>query len=206
MTSGERVVEPAIVAPAMSSWEELARASRGCVACPQLAETRIHVVPGVRTDKADVLVVGEAPGAQEDATGLPFQGKAGQLLDTLLGEAGFSHAEVAFANTLKCRPPRNRTPHRDEMTRCRPWLARQIDLLDPALIVAVGSTAASWFFGAGVRISELRKQPQTWESRTVVVTYHPSAAIRFGPKGAPMAALRADLAGAASVRQARGPA
>lgn len=188
---------PATAAAAAASWGRLAELARGCIACPELAASRIQVVPGERAPDADVLFVGEAPGAQEDASGVPFVGKAGQLLDALLLEAGLARSQVAVANVLKCRPPRNRTPRRGEVANCRPWLARQIELLDPVLVVALGTTAASWFFGTGARIAELRQRPQQHEGRTVLVSYHPSAAIRYGPAGAPLAALRADLAGAA---------
>jgi uracil-DNA glycosylase family 4 len=195
------LVLPAEIAPTMSSWEVLAQAARRCVACPELAATRTLVVPGVRTEQSDVLVVGEAPGAQEDATGVPFVGKAGQLLATLLAEAGLAESRVAITNTLKCRPPSNRTPRREEIGRCRPWLAQQIALLDPLLIVALGGTAAGWFFGTGARIADLRREPQSYDGRTVIVSYHPSAAIRFGPRGAPLAALRQDLAAAAELAE-----
>ena len=91
------------------------------------------------------------------------------------------------------------------MTRCRPWLEQQIAVLDPRLIVALGGTAAGWFFGPSARIAELRKEPREYAGRAVVVTYHPSAAIRFGPNGAPLAALRADLAVAASLLEGSRP-
>jgi uracil-DNA glycosylase len=144
-----------------------------------------------------VLLVGEAPGAQEDETGIPFVGRSGQLLDQLLGDAGLDRTRVAVVNVIKCRPPGNRTPRRGEVARCRPWLQRQIELVDPTVVVALGSTAAAWFFGPGARIAALRErgrdEPLWYAGRRLVVTYHPSAAIRFGPNGEPVAALRADL-------------
>jgi uracil-DNA glycosylase family 4 len=187
-------VAPLAVAPAVASWEELATRVSGCVACPELAAARTHVVPGVRPHGADVLLVGEAPGAQEDEAGVPFVGKSGQLLDVLLSEAGLPRERVAVANVLKCRPPRNRAPRRGEVARCRPWLTRQIELVDPVLIVALGGCAAAWFFGGSARIGVLREQEQSYAGRPLLVTYHPSAAIRFGPNGAPRAALAEDLA------------
>lgn len=187
---------------------DLALAARRCVACSDLVWSRTQVVPGVVPDGADVLFVGEAPGAQEDQLGAPFVGKSGQLLDALLAEAGLDRNRVAVSNVVKCRPPANRKPRRAEVARCRPWLSRQIALQDPLLIVALGGTAAEWFFGPSARIAALREQPQRYDGRRVVVTYHPSAAIRFGPAGAPLAALRADLIEAAEVvarlRTARG--
>lgn len=191
------VLDPLTVAPRAASWPALAGSVRTCVACPELVEGRTQVVPGLAPPAADLLFVGEAPGAQEDAVGVPFVGRAGQLLDTLLAEVGLSRDRVAVANVLKCRPPANRKPRRGEVARCRPWLERQISLLDPALIVALGGTAAEWFVGPSARIAALRGQVLGYDGRRVLVTYHPSAAIRFGPAGAPLAALREDLAEAA---------
>lgn len=184
-----------------TSWEALSDAVRGCTACTELAESRTQVVPGVRPPGADVLLVGEAPGAQEDLEGIPFVGRSGQLLDALLAGAGLPRERVAVANVLKCRPPKNRTPRRGEVERCRPWLTRQIELVDPTVVVALGGSATEWFVGRGARISALRGTPQTYAGRPLVVTYHPSAAIRFGPNGAPLAALREDLARAAVLAQ-----
>jgi uracil-DNA glycosylase family 4 len=178
-----------------AAWHDLAARIRCCVACSELAETRINVVVGVRpAGGAKLLLVGEAPGATEDETGLPFVGKAGQLLDLLLGEAGLSRAEVAVLNVLKCRPPSNRKPARIEVARCRGWLDEQIGLIEPALICAMGGTAVEWFFGYGSKIGVLRGVTHEVDGRRVVATYHPSAAIRFGPKGMPRAALKEDLA------------
>ena len=180
-----------------SSWDELVAVVQGCVACDELAASRTRVVAGQRPPGAEVLLVGEAPGAQEDETGVPFVGRSGQLLDQLLGEAGLRREQVAVANVLKCRPPANRTPRRAEVARCRPWLTRQVELVDPRVVVALGSTAAAWFFGPSARIGALRQrslaEPLTYDGRALLVTYHPSAAIRFGPNGEPLAALRADL-------------
>lgn len=193
---------PSEAAAASGSWDELAGRVRGCVACPELAARRTQVVPGVRPAGADVLLVGEAPGAVEDDTGVPFVGRAGRLLDSLLAEAGLPRDRVAVTNVLKCRPPANRKPRRVEVQRCRPWLARQIELVDPVVVVALGGTAAEWFVGSGARIVALREERRTYDGRPLVVTYHPSAAIRFGPNGAPLAALRADLATAAALSTA----
>jgi len=177
------------------TWEQLAAGMRGCVACAELAATRTHVVVGTRPD-ADpaALLIGEAPGATEDQTGTPFAGAAGRFLDQLLDEVGLPRARVAVANVLKCRPPANRAPSRVEVANCRGWLTAQINLIDAPVICALGLTAARWFFGPAAKIGELRGAPHVVDGRTVVVTYHPSAAIRFGPKGMPRAALRDDLA------------
>jgi uracil-DNA glycosylase len=195
--------DPARAAAAATGWADLVTAVLGCVACPELAVSRTRVVPGVAPAGADVLLVGEAPGAQEDETGVPFVGRSGQLLDGLLGDAGLRRDQVAVANVLKCRPPANRKPRRAEVARCRPWLDRQVDLVDPVVVVALGGTAAEWFVGPGARIAALRDQgraaPLLHRGRRLLVTYHPSAAIRFGPQGAPLAALREDLAEVARV-------
>jgi DNA polymerase len=195
--------DPARAAAAATGWTDLVTAVQGCVACPELAASRTRVVAGQAPPGADVLLVGEAPGAQEDETGVPFVGRSGQLLDGLLAEAGLRRDQVAVANVLKCRPPANRKPRRAEVARCRPWLDRQLDLVDPVVVVALGGTAAEWFVGPGARIAALREQgrviPLLHRGRRLVVTYHPSAAIRFGPRGAPLAALREDLAEVARV-------
>jgi DNA polymerase len=195
--------EPALSAAAATSWTDLVARVQGCVACEELAASRSRVVPGVAPPGADVLLVGEAPGAQEDETGVPFVGRSGQLLDGLLADAGLRRDQVAVANVLKCRPPANRKPRRAEVARCRPWLDRQVDLVDPVVVVALGGTAAEWFVGPGARIAALREQgraaPLQHGGRRLLVTYHPSAAIRFGPQGAPLAALREDLAEVARV-------
>ena len=188
--------DPAAVAPTAATWEELAAWVSGCVACPELVASRTTAVAGTRpwdVSRAHVMLVGEAPGAQEDLAGVPFVGRSGQLLNSLLAEAGLDRSQVAVANVLKCRPPRNRKPSRAEVARCRPWLTRQIELVDPRVVVALGGTAAEWFLGPGARIGALREQVRDHGGRPLVVTYHPSAAIRFGPNGAPLAALREDL-------------
>ena len=185
--------DPALVAPLQSSWTDLATTVRGCLACPELAASRTTVVAGVLPDGADVLLVGEAPGAQEDEAGVPFVGRSGQLLDSLLAEAGLSRSRVGVANVLKCRPPSNRKPRRAEVARCRPWLEQQMALAAPRVVVALGGTATEWFFGPSARITALRETVHDVGGRSLVVTYHPSAAIRFGPRGAPLAALREDL-------------
>lgn len=190
------------VAAGAASWDELAEVVRGCTACAELAASRTHVVVGDAPRGARLLLVGEAPGAQEDESGRPFVGRSGQLLDEALVEAGLTRAEVAVANVLKCRPPANRTPRRPEVVRCRPWLARQIALVDPAVVVTLGSVAAAEVFGPGARIGELRGREHEVDGRITLATYHPSAALRFGPRGAPALGLREDLgiAAAALVR------
>lgn len=186
-------------ADASEDWTALADRARGCTACPELAAARTLVVVGTAPPGARVLLLGEAPGAQEDATGRPFVGRAGQLLDTLLAEAGLPRADVAVLNVLKCRPPGNRAPTRAEATRCRGWLDRQLALVDPVVVVTLGTSATVALLGrisslAGARAASPHPGPGTLAGAHVLATYHPSAAIRFGPRGLPRAALAEDLA------------
>jgi uracil-DNA glycosylase family 4 len=188
--------EVARIAAAAPDWGSLAEVARSCVACPELASTRQHVVVGdvPLSGRPLVALVGEAPGATEDETGRPFVGRSGALLDQLLAEAGLDRAETAVLNVVKCRPPGNRTPKAPEVARCSGWLHRQLELLDPPAILALGLSAAKWFLGPRTVLARAREQgAHPWNGRRVYVTYHPSAAIRFGPNGAPRAALAADL-------------
>ena len=188
--AGERVRAQAA---ACTGLEQLAAAARGCTACPELAATRTSVVPGVVPPGARLLVLGEAPGAQEDESGQPFVGRSGQLLDQLLHEVGADRAEVGVLNTVKCRPPGNRPPTRAESAACRGWTSRQLDLARPAVVVALGLSAARWFLGSG-SLASLRGRFHEVDGRQVLPTYHPSAALRFGPRGEPRRLLRDDLA------------
>jgi uracil-DNA glycosylase family 4 len=194
----------AVAAQATSAqtWAQLTDLVLRCTTCAELAAARQTVVVGEFRPGTSLLLVGEAPGAAEDATGRPFVGKAGQLLDELLLAAGLDRSRVSVANVLKCRPPGNRAPSRLEMGRCRGWLDRQIELMDPALVVTLGGTAATWAFGRPVRLADVRGRTHPLPSRPerlVLPTYHPSAAIRFGPSGEPRRLLASDLALAASL-------
>lgn len=171
----------------------LAAAARTCAACPELAATRTQVVPGVVPAGARLLLMGEAPGAQEDASGLPFVGRSGQLLDQLLAEVGAERASVAVLNTLKCRPPGNRPPSRAESRACRGWTERQLALAMPRVVVALGLSATRWFLGP-TSLSAVRGRLHDEAGFRVLPTYHPSAALRFGPAGEPRRLLREDLA------------
>jgi uracil-DNA glycosylase len=187
--------EVARTAAAALGWDELAAVARDCVACPELASTRQHVVVGdvPASGRPRLVLVGEAPGATEDETGRPFVGRSGQLLDQLLGEAGLDRAQAAVLNIVKCRPPGNRTPKAPEVARCSGWLRRQLELLDAPVVVALGLSSAKWFLGPRTVLAAVRGRPHDLDGRAVWATYHPSAAIRFGPKGAPRAGLLADL-------------
>lgn len=193
------------VAPARGgdSWSALAEEMSGCVACP-LSQSRTRVVPGVHPPGARVLLVGEAPGRAEDEGGLPFIGRSGRLLDELLAAVGIDRAEAAVVNTVKCRPPGNRTPHRREAATCRPWLDRQVAVVDPVVIVTLGGSALAWALGAGNRLGAARGRVHRVRlpagtagtgrhTYDCVPTYHPAAALRSGPAGAQRAALATDL-------------
>jgi uracil-DNA glycosylase family 4 len=192
--------EVARTAAAAPDWATLAGLARSCVACPELAATRQHVVVGdvPASGRPRFVLVGEAPGATEDETGRPFVGKSGALLDLLLAEAGLDRAEAAVLNIVKCRPPGNRTPKAPEVARCSGWLRRQLELLDARVVVALGLSSAKWFLGPRTVLGQVRGRPHEVDGRAVWATYHPSAAIRFGPNGAPRAGLLADLTAVAA--------
>lgn len=186
---------PGVTAP----WETLSAAIRMCTACAELAETRTTVVVGEAPARPRLALVGEAPGAQEDAAGRPFVGRAGALLDTLMAEVGLQRDELAVLNVIKCRPPGNRVPRPVEVASCRPWLEQQLDLIGPVVTVALGLSATRWFLGPTSTLGAVRGRLHHVGGRQVLPTYHPSAALRFGPAGAPLAALRADLGYAVTV-------
>lgn len=183
---------------------ELVRRAGRCVACAELAATRGRVVVRSGPPTADLLLVGEAPGAEEDRRGTPFVGRAGSLLDALLAAAGLPRPTVAVANVVQCRPPGNRPPKPAEVARCTGWLDRHLDLVDPRVVVTLGRTATGWALGPGLRLADVRGREHPFRGRLLLPTYHPSAALRFGPGGAPRAALAADLVlAAAAARRLR---
>lgn len=204
-TPDERTLAVRAAAAAARDWPELAQAARACTACPQLAASRRTVVVGSAPPGARLLLLGEAPGAQEDDTGEPFVGRSGQLLDRLLTEVGLDRSGVALLNTLKCRPPGNRPPQPLESTRCRGWAERQLALLRPTVVVALGLSATRWFLGP-TALGPVRGRVHEVAGQRVLPTYHPSAAIRFGPRGEPLRLLRDDLAQAARLARPGAPA
>ncbi|HEX7637091.1 MAG TPA: uracil-DNA glycosylase, partial [Burkholderiaceae bacterium] len=180
-------------------WGELKAAVAECTAC-RLCESRRQTVFGVGHAHADWMIVGEAPGEQEDLQGEPFVGPAGQLLDQMLravgqsrripgeqpgersgDEAGDPARRVFIANTLKCRPPRNRNPEPDEMARCEPFLQRQLALVQPRLILAMGRFAVKQLLRSDEAIGRLRGRVHRYEGIPVVVTYHPAYLLRNLP-------------------------
>ncbi len=171
----------------------VAARARTCTACPELTATRTQVVPGVVPAGARLLLLGEAPGAREDTSGLPFVGTSGRLLDALLDEVGVARADVAVLNTVQCRPPRNRPPTPVESATCRGWTERQLELAAPAVVVALGLSATRWLLGP-TTLTAVRGRLHEVGGFRVLPTYHPSAALRGGPHGEPRRLLRADLA------------
>lgn len=189
----EAAADVARRASACADWAELTVLARSCVACADLSAVRTAVVVGDAPPQARLVLVGEAPGAEEDRTGRPFVGRSGRLLDELLDQSGLERAGVAVLNVVKCRPPGNRTPTAGETARCSGWLDRQLDLLAPRLVCTLGLSAAQWFLGRKAGLAASRGTVHDVAGRNVMVTYHPSAALRFGPRGAPRAALLEDL-------------
>ncbi|MDT3671070.1 MAG: uracil-DNA glycosylase [Aromatoleum sp.] len=159
-------------------WEALEADIGACTAC-RLCERRKQAVPGVGDRQADWMLVGEGPGAEEDQRGEPFVGAAGRLLDAMLAAIGLARGEnVYIANAVKCRPPHNRTPEGDEISTCSPYLARQIELVRPRLLVALGRPAALALLDAEVSIGASRGKIFHRGETPVVVTYHPAYLLR----------------------------
>ena len=173
----------------MDSLEEVAAEVRGCTLC-RLAETRTQAVPGAGNPNTRLLLIGEAPGRTEDEVGLPFQGMSGRFLNGALGDLGVDRADVFVTSVNKCRPPRNRNPRRDEIAACAPYLDRQMALIAPLVVLAMGGTAAARLHpeasGAAVKVTALRGQLHPLgPDQALLVTYHPAAAMRFPAKREP---------------------
>jgi DNA polymerase len=188
---------PVALAPANTpavaglDWEALRATVAACEACT-LCKTRRQTVFGVGSTQAHWMVVGEAPGEHEDLSGEPFVGKAGQLLDRMLGTLGLARGDatsegaqrrgpeqrVYIANALKCRPPRNRNPEREELERCEPYLVRQIELLQPRIILAMGRFAVQSLLRSSDAIGKLRGRVHRFHGVPLIVTYHPAYLLR----------------------------
>jgi len=180
-TDDGEAVDARVQRIAALEWRDFAPAVDACTACG-LARTRHRSVPGVGDVHAEWLFVGEAPGAEEDARGEPFVGQAGKLLDSMLAALGLARdRNVYIANVLKCRPPNNRTPEPQEVDACRPFLDRQIALLKPKIIVALGKSAATTLLGVDATIASLRGRLHGYASVPLVVTYHPAYLLRNLP-------------------------
>ena len=161
-----------------------------CTDC-SLSEGRTNVVFSSGSTDASVMVVGEGPGRQEDEQGVPFVGRSGQLLARLLGEIGLERDDVYIANVVKCRPPHNRDPRQDEIDACKPYLRRQIELVDPAVVVTVGNFSSKLLLATTTGITKLRGSAYEWWGRYLVPTFHPAAALRGGERVTDQ--IRADL-------------
>ena len=161
----------------MDTWESLKRDCAGCRCC-SLGETRHKLVFGVGNAQAEVMLIGEGPGEQEDLQGIPFVGPAGKLLDDMLEMIDLDRQKVYIANIVKCRPPRNRDPLNVEQEACRPWLDRQIALVNPKIIVCLGRIAAMALIREDFRITREHGQWFDRDGRRLMATYHPSALLR----------------------------
>jgi uracil-DNA glycosylase family 4 len=160
------------------AWIPLKAAVSGCTRCA-LHQTRTQTVFGVGDENADWMLIGEAPGAEEDRLGDPFVGQAGKLLDNMLAAVGLSRREnVYIANVLKCRPPGNRNPSPEEVEKCSPHLLQQIALIKPKLIVAMGRFAAQTLLKTDASISSLRGRLHSYAGVPLIVTYHPAYLLR----------------------------
>ncbi len=172
--------------------EQLAEVAAGCTRCP-LSDGRTTVVFGTGDPDADLMLVGEGPGAEEDRQGLPFVGRSGKLLDELLAqEVGLDRSAVYIANVVKCRPPDNRDPQPEEIAACRPYLQRQVELVAPRVLVTLGNFATKVLLDTKEGITRLRGRRYAWGDGVVLVpTYHPAALLRGGSER--VAETRADL-------------
>jgi uracil-DNA glycosylase len=182
-----------------ASFEVLERDALACTKCP-LAETRTQVVFGAGDPDADLLFVGEGPGEQEDLQGIPFVGRAGKLLTTLIEGIGLDRDSVYIANVVKCRPPGNRDPLPLEIESCRPYLEAQVEFIDPKVVVTLGNFATKLLLDTKEGITKLRGQefpfrtgavPERPGGSVLVPTLHPSAVLRNG--GTALAQARADF-------------
>lgn len=174
----------------VGSLSDLESIASACTDC-SLSEGRTNVVFSSGSSDAQVMVVGEGPGRQEDEQGVPFVGRSGQLLARLLGEIGLAREDVYIANVVKCRPPHNRDPRQDEIDACKPYLRRQIELVDPAVVVTAGNFSSKLLLGTTTGITRLRGSAYEWWGRYLVPTFHPAAALRGGEQVTNQ--IRADL-------------
>jgi len=172
-------LEPAAETPAVPGldWPELRECVAECTRC-ELAQSRTNTVFGVGNEAADWMIIGEAPGAEEDRQGEPFVGRAGKLLDQMLFAIGESRESVFIANILKCRPPHNRDPKPAEVAACRDYLERQIELVRPKIILAVGRIAAQNLLGSDEPVGRMRGRTYDLDGIPLVVTYHPAYLLR----------------------------
>jgi uracil-DNA glycosylase len=164
-------------APGALGWDALRACVSECTRCG-LHRERTQTVFGVGDPSANWMLIGEGPGAEEDRRGEPFVGRAGKLLDEMLRAIGLARECVYIANTVKCRPPGNRSPSLDEAAACRPFLDRQIEIVEPAIIVALGKVAAQNLLGSDEPVGRLRGRRHQFRRIPLVVTYHPAYLLR----------------------------
>jgi len=158
--------------------EKLKQEVLTCSKCP-LHQTRNNVVFGNGNPEAAIMLIAEAPGYYEDKSGIVFQGKSGELLDKILAACGFTRdGHIFISNIVKCRPPNNREPHDAEKNACLPYLYRQIELINPHIIILLGATALKGLINPDAKITQVRGQWINWKNRLVMPTYHPSALLR----------------------------
>lgn len=175
-----------------SALEVLAEEASGCTRCKLARLGRTQVVFGTGDADAPLMFVGEGPGAEEDKQGLPFVGRSGQLLDRLMEEElGVTRDRVYIANVVKCRPPGNRDPEPEEISTCRPYLERQIELIGPKVVVTLGNFSTRLLLDSKDGITRLRGRAYPFRTGVLVPTFHPAAVLRGG--GEPLAQMRADF-------------
>ncbi|NTU57992.1 MAG: uracil-DNA glycosylase [Chlorobiaceae bacterium] len=155
----------------------LSRSAAGCTNC-RLSLTRSNVVFGEGNPEAGLFVIGEGPGAEEDAQARPFVGRSGQLLDRILLAIGFERSDVYIGNIVKCRPPENRNPLSDEIESCKPFLMQQLEIVKPKVVLLLGRVAANTILGNTLSLSAMRGRIIRWNQFDCVVTYHPAALLR----------------------------
>jgi uracil-DNA glycosylase family 4 len=170
-------LEPSLAPLSRLSLPELEAVAKQCTAC-RLHQGRTHVVFGVGNPHAELMFAGEAPGRDEDLQGEPFVGRAGQLLTRIIEAIGMKRQDVYIANVIKCRPPNNRNPEADEIAHCEPYLIRQIALVQPRLIVALGTFAAQTLLQTKLPISQLRGRFHTYQGVKLMPTFHPAFLLR----------------------------
>ena len=158
-------------------WQQLQQAVSQCQLC-ELHSTRTQTVFGVGRQDADLLIIGEAPGAEEDRQGEPFVGRAGQLLDAMMQAIQLDRSKIYIANVLKCRPPDNRNPHTSEIVCCDAYLQRQIELVQPKVILALGRIAAHHLLVSQESLGKLRQQAHSYNGIPLIVSYHPAYLLR----------------------------
>ncbi|MBI9055300.1 MAG: uracil-DNA glycosylase [Bacteroidales bacterium] len=162
----------------MDEFELLKQEVKNCTKC-DLCRTRTNVVFGEGFRNAEIMCIGEGPGYYEDQQGCPFVGKSGQLLDKILNVCGFTRSEHVFiGNIVKCRPPNNRDPLPEEREACLPYLYKQIELINPKIIILLGATALKGLIDPNARITKVRGEWMQWNNRLVMPTFHPSALLR----------------------------